>query len=39
MADAASLLVGLRPFVFVVVFAVGITWATVRLRYAQIAAC
>jgi Mn2+/Fe2+ NRAMP family transporter len=36
MADAASLLVGLRPFVFVVVFAVGITWATVRLRYAQI---
>jgi Mn2+/Fe2+ NRAMP family transporter len=36
MADAASLLVGLRPFVFVVVFAVGITWATVHLRYAQI---
>jgi Mn2+/Fe2+ NRAMP family transporter len=36
MADAASLLVGLRPFVFVVVFAVGITWATVRLRYEQI---
>jgi Mn2+/Fe2+ NRAMP family transporter len=36
MADAASLLVGLRPFVFVVIFAVGITWATVRLRYAHI---
>ena len=36
MADAASLLVGLRPFVFVVLFAAGITWATVRLRYEQI---
>ena len=36
MADAASLLVGLPRFLFVVLFAVVITWATVRLRYEQI---
>ena len=36
MADAASLLVGLPRFLFVVLFATAITWATVRLRYAQI---
>ena len=36
MADAASLLIGLRPFVFVVIFAIAITWATIRLRYEQI---
>ncbi len=36
MADAASLLVGLPRFLFVVLFAGAITWATVRLRYAQI---
>jgi Mn2+/Fe2+ NRAMP family transporter len=36
MADAASLLVGLPRFLFVVLFAAAITWATVRLRYAQI---
>ena len=36
MADAASLLLGLPRFLFVVLFAVAITWATVRLRYEQI---
>ena len=36
MADAASLLLGVRPFIFVVLFAAAITWATVRLRYEQI---
>jgi NRAMP (natural resistance-associated macrophage protein)-like metal ion transporter len=36
MADAASLLVGVRPLVFVGLFATAITWATVRLRYVQI---
>ncbi|HKD20050.1 MAG TPA: divalent metal cation transporter [Thermoanaerobaculia bacterium] len=36
MADAASLFVRVRPFVFVVVFAVAITWATIRLRYESI---
>ncbi|HYX20089.1 MAG TPA: divalent metal cation transporter [Thermoanaerobaculia bacterium] len=36
MADAASLLVPLPRFLFVVLFAVAITWATVRLRYEQI---
>ncbi len=36
MADAAGLLVPVRRSVLVVAFAGGITWATIRLRYAQI---
>ena len=36
MADAAGLLVPVRRSFLVVFFAGGITWATVRLRYAQI---
>ena len=37
MADAAEMLTGLDSHFFVVVFGVGIAWATVRLRYYQIA--
>jgi NRAMP (natural resistance-associated macrophage protein)-like metal ion transporter len=37
MADAAAMLTGIRSRVFVLVFAVLISWATVRLRYPQIA--
>jgi Mn2+/Fe2+ NRAMP family transporter len=37
MAEAGSLLVGVRPLIFVIAFAVAITWATIRLRYEQIA--
>jgi len=37
MADAAELLTGLNSHVFVVVFGIGIAWATIRLRYYQIA--
>ncbi len=37
MADAAEMITGVRSFVFVVVFGVGIAAATVRLRYHQIA--
>ena len=37
MADAAELLTGWNSHVFVLVFGVGIAWATIRLRYYQIA--
>jgi len=37
MADAAHLLSGINSHWFVVVFAVGISWATISLRYQQIA--
>ena len=37
MADAAEMLSGLKSRVFVVVFALLISWATVRLHYHQIA--
>ncbi len=37
MADAAAMLTGIHSRIFVVVFAVLISWATVRLRYSQIA--
>ena len=37
MADAAEMLSGIKSQVFVVVFAVLISWATVRLHYHQIA--
>ena len=37
MADAAETLTGWNSHYFVVVFGVGIAWATIRLRYYQIA--
>jgi len=37
MADAAAMLSGINSHFFVVVFAVLISWATVRLQYRQIA--
>lgn len=37
MADAAQMLSGISSHLFVVVFAILITWATVRLRYKRIA--
>lgn len=37
MADAAQMLVPLNSHVFVVVFALLITWATIKLHYKQIA--
>lgn len=37
MADAAELLLGINSHVWVVLFGVGIAWATIRLRYAMIA--
>jgi Mn2+/Fe2+ NRAMP family transporter len=37
MADAAEMLTGLDSHYFVVLFGVGIAWATIRLRYYQIA--
>jgi Mn2+/Fe2+ NRAMP family transporter len=37
MADAAELLSGVNSHVFVIVFAIAITWATIRFRYAVIA--
>jgi NRAMP (natural resistance-associated macrophage protein)-like metal ion transporter len=37
MADAAEMLSGVNSHFFVVIFAVVISWATVRLRYHQIA--
>ena len=37
MADAAELLSGFDSHLFVVAFAVAITWATIRFRYAVIA--
>src|ERR1700682_600584 len=37
MADAAEMLSGVKSYWFVVVFALLISWATVRLRYHQIA--
>ena len=37
MADAAEMLSGVKAHFFVVVFALLISWATVRLRYSQIA--
>jgi NRAMP (natural resistance-associated macrophage protein)-like metal ion transporter len=38
MADAAQMLFGLNSHYFVVLFGIGIAWATIRLRYHQIAA-
>ena len=37
MADAAELLTGLNSHVWVILFGVGVAWATIRLRYAVIA--
>jgi NRAMP (natural resistance-associated macrophage protein)-like metal ion transporter len=37
MADAAEMLSGVNSHLWVVVFAVAIVWATVRLRYAAVA--
>jgi NRAMP (natural resistance-associated macrophage protein)-like metal ion transporter len=37
MADAAAMLSGINSHIFVVLFAIAISWATVRLRYQQIA--
>lgn len=37
MADAAELLTGVNSHVWVIVFAIGIVWATVQLRYATVA--
>ncbi len=37
MADAAEMLTGVNSHFFVVGFGVGIAWATIRLRYFQIA--
>jgi Mn2+/Fe2+ NRAMP family transporter len=37
MGDAAELLTGVDRHLWIVAFAIGLTWATVRLRYAQIA--
>nr|MDP9121597.1 divalent metal cation transporter [Acidobacteriota bacterium] len=37
MADAAEMLSGLSSHLFVLLFGVGIAWATIRLRYFQIA--
>jgi len=37
MADAAAMLSGINSYWFVVLFALLISWATVRLRYQQIA--
>jgi Mn2+/Fe2+ NRAMP family transporter len=37
MGDAAELLTGIDRHLWILVFAVGLTWATVRLRHAQIA--
>jgi NRAMP (natural resistance-associated macrophage protein)-like metal ion transporter len=37
MADAAELVSGMHSTFFVLVFALAISWATIRLRYAQIA--
>ncbi len=37
MADAAEMLTRLSSHLWVIVFAIGISWATVRLRYYQIA--
>ncbi|HEY6051983.1 MAG TPA: divalent metal cation transporter, partial [Thermoanaerobaculia bacterium] len=37
MADAAEMLTGMNSHYFVVIFGAGIAWATIRLRYYQIA--
>jgi len=37
MADAAEMLSGINSHYFIVFFGVGIAWATIRLRYHQIA--
>ena len=37
MADAAELFTGLNSHVWVILFGIGIAWATVRLRYAVLA--
>jgi NRAMP (natural resistance-associated macrophage protein)-like metal ion transporter len=37
MADAAEMLTGLDSHIFVILFGLAIAWATVRLRYYQIA--
>ncbi len=37
MADAAEMLTGANSHIFVVLFGVGIAWATIRFRYFQIA--
>lgn len=36
MADGAEVFTGVNSHYFIVLFAVGISWATLRLRYAQI---
>ena len=38
MAEAAAMLSGFNSHIYVIVFAIGISWATVKLRYYQIAA-
>jgi NRAMP (natural resistance-associated macrophage protein)-like metal ion transporter len=37
MSDAAEMLTGVNSHLFVIVFGVGIAWATIRFRYYQIA--
>jgi NRAMP (natural resistance-associated macrophage protein)-like metal ion transporter len=37
MADAANMLTGINPHIYVVLFGIGIAYATVRFRYHQIA--
>ena len=37
MADAAEMLTGINSHIYVVIFGIGITYATVRFRYHQIA--
>jgi Mn2+/Fe2+ NRAMP family transporter len=37
MADAAELLTGVGSHAWVILFGIGITWATVRLRYGSLA--
>ena len=37
MADSASMLTHLSSHIWVIVFAIAISWATIRLRYSQIA--
>ena len=37
MADAAEMLTGANSHIYVVVFGIGITYATIRFRYHQIA--
>lgn len=37
MADAAQMLIGINSHIFVAAFAIVISWATIKLRYQQIA--